>query len=437
MIALLEQVIFVFAALLYLYWFYQMAIAVRGLRLPTALPRSPTVHRFAVLVPARDEALVIGHLLDSLASQEYPKDALHVYVACDGCTDATPRISRDRGARVLERDGAGPPGKTANLSWAIGQLSLDSYDAVIVFDADNVVHPQFLARMSDELAAHPQAEAFQGYLDAKNPDDSWVTRVYALSFWFANRFWQLARENSGLSVNLGGTGELLRVSLLRRLGWKWSSLTDDLELTCEVVLNGGRVHYVPTAIAYDEKPIDLDASRVQRARWLRGHYWAFRRYAGLLVVAAVRKRDPAALDLALHLAIPGRAAMSYSAMFGGFLVVLVRTAIHPSWHNEDPQAWLWWLFPIGAAIQCALVLVVAPSIHHGRITLRYVRDLGSYFWYGARWLPTLVRTVLRRGGQDDWDRTAHARAISVGDARITANHDPSQPASARGGSRRR
>jgi cellulose synthase/poly-beta-1,6-N-acetylglucosamine synthase-like glycosyltransferase len=416
MIVLLERMLLALASALYLYWLYQMAIAVRGLRMPKRPARSATTHRFAILVPARDEEQVIGHLLDSLASQDYPKDAFDIFVSCDRCTDATPRISREKGARVLERDDKGLASKTANLGWAIGRLALDEYDAVAVFDADNVVHPEFLARMSDQLAARPSADAFQGYIDTKNPDDSWVTRVYALSFWYANRFWQLARDNANLSVNLGGTGEVLRVSLLRRLGWKWSSLTDDLELTCEIVLAGGRVHYAWNAITYDEKPIDLRASRVQRARWLRGHYWAFRRYAGRLVTAAVRRRDPAALDLALHLAIPGRAAMSYSAMFSGFIIVAARAVLHPGWQNDDPRAWLWWLFAIASALQCALVLIVAPSLHHGRITVRYVRDLVSYFWYGVRWLPTVAGTLIqRRGGQDEWARTEHARALAIGD----------------------
>jgi cellulose synthase/poly-beta-1,6-N-acetylglucosamine synthase-like glycosyltransferase len=421
MIVLVERVLFVIAALLYLYWLYQMTIAVQGFRVPAAPPRASKAHRFAVLVPARNEELVIGNLLDSLALQDYPKDAFHVYVACDGCTDATPTIGQEKGARMLRRDDVGPPGKTANLRWAISQISLDDYDALVVFDADNVVHPKFLARMSDQLAAYPRAEAFQGYLDVKNPDDSWVTRVYALSFWYANRFWQQARQNAGLSVNLGGTGEVIRESLLRRLGWRWSSLTDDLELTCEIVLAGGRVHYVWNAVLYDEKPVDLRASRAQRTRWLHGHYWAFRRYFGRLLAATIRRRKLAALDLALHLAIPGRAAMSSSTMFGGFIVVLARSAIHPGWPNDDPQAWIWWLFPIAAAIQCVLVLIIAPSLHHHRVTLRYLRDLGSFFWYGMRWLPTLVRTVLVPAHQRDWNQTAHARAIPIGD--VADRHD--------------
>jgi cellulose synthase/poly-beta-1,6-N-acetylglucosamine synthase-like glycosyltransferase len=411
----LERFIFLLAAALYLYWFYQVAIGIRGVRMPKPPPRSEQQHRFAVLVPARNEERVIGYLLDSLNSQDYPRSAFDIYVACDGCTDATPRISLEKGARVLERDDQGPPGKTANLSWAMGQVDLRAYDAVAVFDADNLVHSEFFARMSDQLAARPQDEAFQGYLDIKNPDDSWVTRVYSLSFWYANRFWQLARDNAGLSVNLGGTGEVLRVSLLRRLGWSWSSLTDDLELTCEIVLAGGRVRYAPTAIAYDEKPLNLHSSRVQRARWIRGHYWAFRRYGRRFLMATLRRRDPVALDVLLHLAIPGRAAMSYATMFGGGLALAARTAVHPGWVRDDPLAWIWVLFGVAAATQCVLVLVIAPSLHRRRFTLRYVRDVGSYFWYGARWIPTMAHAVLRGSGQEHWARTEHGRAMNIGD----------------------
>lgn len=415
MTTLLERALFAAGSLLYLYWLYQIAIAARGFRAPVLPPRAAQPCRFAVIVPARDEERVIGPLLDSLNAQSHPRDAFDVYVSCDGCADATPRIAREKGARALERDDGGPPGKTANLRWALGRLPLDEYDAVVVFDADNLAHPEFLARMSDALAADPEAAAIQGYLDTKNPEDTWVTRVYALSFWYANRFWQLARDRAGLSVNLGGTGEALRVAALRRLGWTWTSLTDDLELTCEIVLAGGRVRYAPLAIAYDEKPLDLGASRAQRARWLSGHYWALGRYGARLLAMTVRRRDPAALDLALHLAIPGRAAMSYATMFGGFLIVAGRTLLRPGWLREDPQAVVWLLFPMAALVQCALVLVVAPSLHRGALTLRYVRDLPSFFWYGARWLPTAALTAVRRGRQDDWARTRHERAVPIGD----------------------
>ena len=47
--------------------------------------------------------------------------------------------------------------------------------------------------------------------------------------------------------------------------------------------------------------------------------------------------------------------------------------------------------------------------------VQYVRDLDSYFWYGVRWMPAMVHAVLRGRGQEDWARTEHGCAISIGD----------------------
>lgn len=51
------------------------------------------VHDFAVLICARNEAAVIGDLVDSLCAQDYPQDRLHVFVMADNCTDNTAEIA--------------------------------------------------------------------------------------------------------------------------------------------------------------------------------------------------------------------------------------------------------------------------------------------------------------------------------------------------------
>ncbi|MCV5244906.1 glycosyltransferase, partial [Escherichia coli] len=92
---------------------------------------------------------------------------------------ATAAVARAHGATVLERHDPQRRGKGWTLRWALGQIGLERYDAVAMLDADNLAHPEFLERMNDYLEAHPEAEAVQGYLDTKNPDDSWVTRAIA------------------------------------------------------------------------------------------------------------------------------------------------------------------------------------------------------------------------------------------------------------------
>ncbi len=104
----------------------------------------------------------------------------------------------------------------------------------------------------------------QGYIDSKNPDDSWITESYSISFWTVNRLFQLGRANLGLSNQIGGTGFCIETTILKELGWGVTCLADDLEFTSKLVLNGHKVGWAHNAIVYDEKPLTLKQSWNQR-----------------------------------------------------------------------------------------------------------------------------------------------------------------------------
>ena len=59
--------------------------------------------RFAVLIAARDEAAVIGQLIDSIKAQDYPSELVDIYVVADNCTDSTAMVAASRGATVYQR----------------------------------------------------------------------------------------------------------------------------------------------------------------------------------------------------------------------------------------------------------------------------------------------------------------------------------------------
>jgi cellulose synthase/poly-beta-1,6-N-acetylglucosamine synthase-like glycosyltransferase len=415
--ALAEYALFAFGFGVYAFWVYQMSIAIRGFRAQRPAPPAAPVTRFVVLIPARNEERVIGRLLESLSAQTYPRDRIALYVSCDSSTDDTARVAGANGAHVLIREERSGLGKTANLAWALERIPLDDYDALALFDADNLVREDFFERMNAYLSAYPEADAVQGRLETKNPDDSWVTRVYALSFWYMNRFWHRARSNSGLSINLGGTGAVLRVGALHGWGWSWESLADDLELSCRIILGGAIVHWCDDAVAYDEKPVTTRASHSQRSRWLQGHYYLAARYAWPALGRFARTGRRQFLDLFFLLVVPGRAATNYVTMFGGFAILLVRWFLDPAWLVHDPLWWIWVAFAASAALQTLFVLVVAPSLHFGRVELRYAPDVFSFFAYGLRWLPSMAAAALdsRRSGR--WVKTEHSRALSLRDVR--------------------
>ena len=91
------------------------------------------------------------------------------------------------------------------------------YDAVCIFDADNIVDKNFIKNMNKKLCQGE--DVVQGYRDIKNPTDSWVTAGYAIFYWTMHRFYHLARYNIGLSPLLNGTGFMVRFDILKPNGW--------------------------------------------------------------------------------------------------------------------------------------------------------------------------------------------------------------------------
>ncbi len=251
---------------------YQAIIGVFAL---LGLPKAAVAdrrNRFAIVVAARNEQRVIGNLLDSLNRQNYPRDAFSVFVIADNCTDNTAQVSQARGARVYCRRDAVRVGKGYALNWFFELFRAaypNDFDAVVIFDADNLADPDFLAAMNDRLCAGECA--VMGYRDSKNPYDSWVAAGHSISFWFNSRFYLQPRARLGLSTLAGGTGYAFRTELIAD-GWQTGTISEDLEFSLQLMARGGRVGYEPRARFYDEQPVGLFVSMRQRIRWANGCY---------------------------------------------------------------------------------------------------------------------------------------------------------------------
>ena len=90
-----------------------------------------TNRRFAVLIAARNEEKVIGQLIDSVKSQDYPYGLIDVYVAADNCTDGTAAVSLSHGAKVFVRNDTTHIGKGYVLRFLLDKIKATGkwYDA--------------------------------------------------------------------------------------------------------------------------------------------------------------------------------------------------------------------------------------------------------------------------------------------------------------------
>lgn len=247
--------------------------------------KHPCKNRFAVVIPAHNEENVIFDSVRSILKCTYPRELYDVFVVADNCNDRTAEVSQDAGAWVLVREHLTLRGKQHALKWAFEKINLDDYDAVVVLDADNHVHPNYLRVLDSELAKGHRI--VQGYVETKNPCDSWVTANYAYMFWYICRL-QMVRTRIGLSAWLAGTGLCISADVLRRVGWNVQTMTDDVEYTCQLILNGERVVFAPDAVIYDQKPVNLADSMRQRLRWIRGQTQTCILYIPRLLLAIPR-----------------------------------------------------------------------------------------------------------------------------------------------------
>lgn len=372
--------------------------------------RQPVRHnpqkRFAVLIAAHNEERVIAPLIDSLIGQAYPKELYDIHVIADNCTDHTREVAQRHGASVHVRVNTEKRGKGFAIEWMLDLLWKwpVRYDAVVMFDADNLVAPDFLAIMNDKMCEGSQV--IQGYLGVKNPFDTWVSVSMAISYWYSNRMWQNARQNLRLSSSLGGTGLCIDMNLLQEMGWGATGLTEDLEFGVRCVERGILPIWAHDAVVYDEKPTTLLASMRQRLRWMQGHFHCAKHHMMPLIAAGIRERDFAKLDAGIYLFQP----MRFLILFLTSLMMVLQISTPQTTFMSHITSLLptdfWVLVNVFLYLQMPLALLLE------RVNWRAYFGLIILPLFLWTWGPVVFQAYFTKRNRK-WAHTIHKRAIRL------------------------
>lgn len=235
----------------------------------------PTV---SVLVACHNEELVAHTLVRSLASLDYPRELLEIFLVDDNSIDGTGLILEDLTAhhpfiRLVRRPPDAEGGKSGALNAA---LDLATGEVIVVFDADHAPEPDSVRRLARHFR-DPEVGAVQGRCVVRNPDDSALARAVAVDYLSGYLVNEYGRQALFQLPAYGGANCAVRASTLRRLGgWNTDSVTEDTDLTLRVVLTGERVRYDVTAVDTEQAPTTLRRFWNQRYRWARGHQEVWR-----------------------------------------------------------------------------------------------------------------------------------------------------------------
>lgn len=419
-------------------------------------------NKFALLVAAHNEEAVIAQIIKSLKDIDYPKHLYDIFVIADNCSDKTAEISRGYNVNVYERNVTSKRGKGYALEWMFSKIFKmpQKYDSIAIFDADNLVSKNFLKEMDYKL--QNGYKVVQGYIDSKNPHDSWITESYSISFWSANRLFQLSRSNLGLSNQIGGTGFCVDTELLKRLGWGATCLTEDLEFSCKLVLNGYKVGWAHNAVVYDEKPLTLKQSWNQRKRWMQGFADVASRFFSILMKKAIKDGDMIAFDCALYtiqpfitLLISASAILTFiqnnsehglnifvinylfapviwkifsmfqflftpfvmtlekklsKRMFSIFVLYSMNVVVFSMIFGNSGKGYEIFLGNILYILFFVLILMIQKNRTPLKIFIWYL----LYGIYTLTWVPITIQGILSKNNKD-WNHTKHTRVISIQD----------------------
>jgi hypothetical protein len=229
---------------------------------------------YACVITAYRNAAITEGLIESLLNQTYKH--FHIYLVADACDLSGWNLSDER-LTVLRPE----PALNLKIKSVIHAMDhfVRPHDFTVVFDADNLAHPDFLSVIND--FACRGWKSIQGQRTAKNLDTVYAC-ADAIGEFYKNWIDRYMPWRLGSSAVISGSGMAVETGLYRAyLASKEISegqhqykrmLQEDKILQNFLLRQNERIAYAWDAIVYDEKVSSGDAVETQRSRWLFSYF---------------------------------------------------------------------------------------------------------------------------------------------------------------------
>ena len=244
----------------------------------------PIAYDFACIITAYKNVGISLPLVHSLLKQKYRN--FHIYLVADECDPAEFNFSDSR----LTTFFPSPPLrlKAKSIIYAVDRFERP-HNYTVIFDADNLAHPDFLQEMNSY--ANSECKAIQGQRTAKNLDTIY-TCADATGEFYKNYVERFIPHRIGSSAVISGSGMAVASNIYQdylnskeiqqgKKLWK-KMLQEDKVLQNFLLRNNETIAYAPKAIVYDEKATTGEQVETQRSRWLYSYFQNIPNAAGLI-----------------------------------------------------------------------------------------------------------------------------------------------------------
>ena len=225
-------------------------------------------YEFGVIITAHQDTQFIFPIADSLLKQTYRR--FYVYVVADDCDISSlhfqdPRIAVLRPEEPLHS-------KIKSIHFAIEKFR-KRHDAIIILDADNLLHPRFMEVMN----AHFQKgyRVVQADFKPKNTDSVYA-RMDSIGDMFNFFLEREMRMRLNLSASIWGAGAAIDYDLYNQVNYSDFLGGFDKKLQSHLVRSVKRIAFAPEAILFDEKIGSGKSLEKQRTRWISSYFKYFK-----------------------------------------------------------------------------------------------------------------------------------------------------------------
>lgn len=389
-LAMVSVPVVVFAAEVLVTWPMRMPW-MPGRRSAAARPARHDRPPLTVLMPAHDEALVIGETLRKLRSHLKPGDT--VLVVADNCTDDTASIARANGAEVVERFNTQLRGKGYALDHGVRHMAAQVQPPrlVVIFDADCTMLPGSL----DVLAAKVERTgrpAQAVYLMENSRGNQAVSPVAEFAWRVRNLLRPAGLQALGGPCHLTGSGMAFPWDVLVRLPLASGHIAEDMKMGVELARMGTPPVLALDALVTSTFPVSLSGAQSQRTRWEHGTLGMLVAEVPAMLSQALQGQGKGLLYLALDMMVPPLALLAMLTMGGVMLATLWALVFSVS----GLVVWVWCL---------GLLLVLAVALAWFKVgrDLLAPSQVFAVLAYALGKGPVYVRFVFKR--QMDWVRS--------------------------------
>lgn len=181
---LIDDINFFITVIFVVCYSYQILYMILPFILKEKVHKETGLHKYAVLISARNEEIVIPKLIESIRGQDYPAELVSIFVVADNCTDATAEKAAAAGAEVWERNDKLFTGKGYALDFLLRKIREkypgEEFDGYFIFDADNLLSKNYITEMNRVFS--DGYRIITSYRNSKNFGTNWISAGYALLF---------------------------------------------------------------------------------------------------------------------------------------------------------------------------------------------------------------------------------------------------------------